>query len=112
MNIDLLSLPDSPGVYLMKDSSGEVIYVGKALSLRKRIRQYFQASKNLSPKTKTLVRHITDLEYIVTDTEVDSLVLESNLIKKYRPKYNVRLKDDKRYPYVKVTINSRSLFQP
>lgn len=107
MNIDLSSLPDSPGVYLMKDSSGEVIYVGKALSLRKRIRQYFQASKNLSPKTKTLVRHITDLEYIVTDTEVDSLVLESNLIKKYRPKYNVRLKDDKRYPYVKVTINSR-----
>jgi excinuclease ABC subunit C len=107
MAIDLSSLPDFPGVYLMKDDSGEVIYVGKALSLRKRVRQYFQSSKNLTPKTKTLVRHIEDLEYIITDTEVDALVLEANLIKKYRPRYNVRLKDDKRYPYVKVTVNSR-----
>ncbi len=107
MTIDLSSLPDLPGVYLMKDDSEEVIYVGKALSLKKRVRQYFQSSKNLSPKTKTLVRHIEDLEYIITDTEVDALVLEANLIKKYRPRYNVRLKDDKRYPYVKVTVNSR-----
>ncbi|MCC7576784.1 MAG: excinuclease ABC subunit UvrC [Methanomethylovorans sp.] len=107
MTVDLSSLPDLSGVYLMKDDSGEVIYVGKALSLRKRVRQYFQSSKNLSPKTKTLVRHIEDLEYIITDTEVDALVLEANLIKKYRPRYNVRLKDDKRYPYVKVTVNSR-----
>ncbi len=107
MAIDLSSLPDFSGVYLMKDDSGEVIYVGKALSLRKRVRQYFQSSKNLTPKTKTLVRHIEDLEYIITDTEVDALVLEANLIKKYRPRYNVRLKDDKRYPYVKVTVNSR-----
>nr|HML26524.1 GIY-YIG nuclease family protein [Methanomethylovorans sp.] len=107
MTVDLSSLPDLPGVYLMKDDSGEVIYVGKALSLRKRVRQYFQSSKNLTPKTKTLVSRIEDLEYIVTDTEVDALVLEANLIKKYRPRYNVRLKDDKRYPYVKVTVNSR-----
>lgn len=107
MNVDLSSLPDLPGVYLMKDASGEVIYVGKALSLRKRVRQYFQSSKNLTPKTRTLVSHIEDLEYIVTDTEVNALVLEANLIKKYRPRYNVRLKDDKRYPYVKVTVNSR-----
>lgn len=107
MTVDLSSLPDFPGVYLMKDDLGEVIYVGKALSLRKRVRQYFQSPKNLTPKTKTLVRHIEDLEYIITDTEVDALVLEANLIKKYRPRYNVRLKDDKRYPYVKVTINSK-----
>lgn len=107
MAVDLSSLPDLPGVYLMKDGSEEVIYVGKALSLRKRVRQYFQSPKNLSPKTKTLVRHIENLEYIITDTEVDALVLEANLIKKYRPRYNVRLKDDKRYPYVKVTVNSK-----
>ena len=107
MTVDLSSLPNFPGVYLMKNDLGEVIYVGKALSLRKRVRQYFQSPKNLTPKTKTLVKHIEDLEYIITDTEVDALVLEANLIKKYRPRYNVRLKDDKRYPYVKVTVNSK-----
>ena len=106
MKFDLKTLPALPGVYLMKDSSGDVIYVGKAKSLDKRVRQYFQSKKNLSPKTVTLVGHIDDLEYIVTDSEIEALVLEANLIKKYRPRYNVRLKDDKRYPYVKVTVNS------
>lgn len=106
MEFDLKTVPALPGVYLMKDDSGDIIYVGKAKSLDKRVRQYFQSKRNLSPKTVTLVRHIDDIDYIVTDSEVDALVLEANLIKKYRPRYNVRLKDDKRYPYVKVTINS------
>ncbi|WMW24176.1 excinuclease ABC subunit UvrC [Methanolobus sediminis] len=106
MKFDLKTLPALPGVYLMKDASGDVIYVGKAKSLDKRVRQYFQSKRNLSPKTVTLVTHIDDIEYIVTDSEIDALVLEANLIKKYKPRYNVRLKDDKRYPYVKVTINS------
>ncbi|WP_407354805.1 excinuclease ABC subunit UvrC [Methanolobus sp. WCC5] len=106
MKFDLKTLPGLPGVYLMKDISGDVIYVGKAKSLDKRVRQYFQSGKNLSPKTVTLVRHIDDIEYIITDSEIDALVLEANLIKKYRPRYNVRLKDDKRYPYVKITINA------
>ncbi|WP_407282924.1 excinuclease ABC subunit UvrC [Methanolobus sp. WCC1] len=106
MKFDLKTLPALPGVYLMKDVSGDVIYVGKAKSLDKRVRQYFQSKRNLSPKNVTLVKHIDDIEYIITDSEVDALVLEANLIKKYKPRYNVRLKDDKRYPYVKVTINS------
>ncbi|SDF52286.1 Excinuclease ABC subunit C [Methanolobus vulcani] len=106
MKFDLKTLPALPGVYLMKDTSGDVIYVGKAKSLDKRVRQYFQSKRNLSPKTVTLVKHIDDIEYIVTASELDALVLEANLIKKYKPRYNVRLKDDKRYPYVKVTINS------
>lgn len=106
MKFDLKTLPALPGVYLMKDQSGDIIYVGKAKSLDRRVRQYFQSKKNLSPKTVTLVSNIDDLEYIVTDSEIDALVLEANLIKKYKPRYNVRLKDDKRYPYVKVTVNS------
>ena len=104
---DLTKIPDSPGVYLMKDDSGDVIYVGKAISLIKRVRQYFQSNKNLNPKTRILVSHINDIECIVTDSEVDALIFEANLIKKYKPRYNVRLKDDKRYPYVKVTINEK-----
>lgn len=104
---DISQIPDSPGVYLMKDKSDTVIYVGKARSLKKRVRQYFQSQKNQSSKTKILVGHIEDLEYIVTDSEVEALVLEANLIRKHKPRYNIQLKDDKRYPYVKVTINSR-----
>ncbi|WP_406659965.1 excinuclease ABC subunit UvrC [Methanolobus sp. ZRKC3] len=104
---DLTKIPDSPGVYLMKDSSGDIIYVGKAISLIKRVRQYFQSKKNLTPKTRILVSHISDIECIVTDSEINALILEANLIKKYKPRYNVRLKDDKRYPYVKVTINEK-----
>ncbi|MFL0196065.1 excinuclease ABC subunit UvrC [Clostridium sp. WILCCON 0269] len=98
-------LPDKPGVYLMKNSLGEVIYVGKAKVLKNRVRQYFQKSKNHSEKVKTMVKHISEFEYIVTDSEMEALVLECNLIKKYRPRYNILLKDDKIYPLIKVTVN-------
>ncbi|WP_406670932.1 excinuclease ABC subunit UvrC [Methanolobus sp. ZRKC4] len=104
---DLSKIPDSPGVYLMKDNTGDIIYVGKAISLIKRVRSYFHSSASQIPKTRVLVKQIDDIEFIVTDTEIDALVLEANLIKKYKPRYNVRLKDDKRYPYVKVTINEK-----
>jgi len=98
-------LPDKPGVYLMKDARGQIIYVGKARSLKNRVRSYFQSVKNMLPKVQALVAHIEDLEYIITDSEVESLILECNLIKKHRPKYNIRLRDDKNYPYLKVTVN-------
>ena len=97
-------LPSKPGVYLMKNDSDEIIYVGKAVSLRNRVRSYFQASRHSSPKVEALVNHITDFEYIVTDSEVEALILECNLIKEHAPWYNIRLKDDKSYPYVKVTL--------
>ena len=96
-------LPDKPGVYLMKDEKERIIYVGKAISLKKRVRSYFQSSRNHDPKTKALVSRIADLEYIVTDSELEALILECNLIKEHRPKYNVNLKDSKGYPYLKVT---------
>jgi excinuclease ABC subunit C len=98
----LKRLPTKPGVYLMKNASGEIIYVGKAVNLRSRVRSYFRASVE-SPKTKRLVKHIADVEFIVTASELEALILECNLIKKHRPKYNVRLKDDKRYPYIKIS---------
>lgn len=98
------ALPAKPGVYLFRNEAGEVIYVGKAVSLRDRVRSYFQQrGRFVSPKVKAMVEHIRDLEYIVTDSEVEALILESNLIKEYSPWYNVRLKDDKNYPYLKVT---------
>jgi len=95
-------LPDKPGVYLMRDIENKIIYVGKALSLKKRVKSYFNSSKQ-PIKTKTMMKHFQGFEYIITDTEKEALILESNLIKKYRPRYNVRLKDDKRYPYIKIT---------
>lgn len=98
-------LPDSPGVYIMKDKSGEIIYIGKAVSLKNRVRQYFQNSKNHSPKVRAMVENISEFEYIVTDSELEALILECNLIKKHKPKYNILLKDDKHYPYIKVTMN-------
>ncbi len=98
----LKELPDSPGVYLMKNKSREVIYVGKAKSLRNRVRSYFRKG-NHSYKNTILIRHIDDFNYIVTDTEVEAYILEANLIKKYNPKFNIRLKDDKTYPYLKIT---------
>lgn len=98
---DAKKLPNSPGVYLMKDMDKRVIYVGKATSLRDRVSQYFRESD--SPKTRMLVRKIDDLEYIVTCTEVEALVLESNLIKEHAPRYNVKLRDDKSYPFIKIT---------
>ena len=97
-------LPDSPGVYLMKDARGKIIYVGKAIVLKNRVRQYFQSSRNQAPKVRAMVSHIADFETIMTANEVESLILEANLIKKHRPRYNIRLKDDKSYPYVKVTV--------
>lgn len=100
----LNALPAKPGVYLMKDSGGTVIYVGKAVSLRNRVRQYFQSSRNHPPKVVAMVQRIADFEYMVTDSEVEALILECNLIKRYKPWYNVRLKDDKSYPYLKVTL--------
>ncbi|NLP45763.1 MAG: GIY-YIG nuclease family protein, partial [Epulopiscium sp.] len=101
---ELKKLPDKPGVYLMKDDSDTIIYVGKAVNLKNRVRQYFQSSRNHSPKVKKMVPKIKEFEYIVTDSELEALILESNLIKKHRPKYNVLLKDDKSYPYIKATV--------
>ncbi len=95
-----------PGVYLMKDEKGEIIYIGKAKSLKKRVTSYFQ-KKNHDPKTKVLVKNIEDIEYIVTDSEIEALLLEDNLIKKHKPKFNIQLKDDKRYPYIVVTIDEK-----
>ncbi|NLK38463.1 MAG: excinuclease ABC subunit UvrC [Epulopiscium sp.] len=102
---ELKKLPSKPGVYLMKDENDQVIYVGKAIHLKNRVRQYFQSAKNQTPKVQTMVPHIKEFEYIVTDSEMEALILECNLIKKYRPHYNIMLKDDKMYPYVKVTTN-------
>jgi excinuclease ABC subunit C len=96
------SLPVKPGCYLMKDGNGKVIYVGKAINLRNRVRSYFHSGAQEHPKTRQLVRRIEDIEWIVVGSELEALILEMNLIKKYRPHYNVRLKDDKRYPYIKV----------
>ena len=108
-NIDeeLKKLPDKPGVYIMKDKDGEIIYVGKAISLKNRVRQYFRSSKNDPPKVKTMVKHIEEFEYIIVDNEVEALILEANLIKKHKPKYNILLRDDKQYPYIKVTTNEK-----
>lgn len=101
----LKQLPAEPGVYLMKDKFDNIIYVGKAKVLKNRVRQYFQSSKNHSSKVKSMVKNIDKFEYIITDSELEALILECNLIKKYKPKYNVLLRDDKTYPYIKVTTN-------
>lgn len=101
---NLKKLPDTPGVYMHKDRLGQVIYVGKAISLRNRVRQYFQSSANQNPKVKAMVANIAEFEYITCQTEMEALILECNLIKKYAPKYNVLLRDDKTYPYIKVTL--------
>ena len=98
-------LPNKPGVYLMKNSLGEVIYVGKAKILKNRVRQYFQNSKNHTEKVRAMVKNIAEFEYIVTDSEMEALILECNLIKKYSPRYNILLKDDKFYPFIKITTN-------
>jgi excinuclease ABC subunit C len=100
---DLQILPDKPGVYLMRDSAGKIIYVGKAVSLRNRVRSYFQSSRNLSLRITKMTQQVDRLEYIVTATEVEALALECNFIKEEHPKYNIRLRDDKQYPWVKVT---------
>ena len=97
-------LPDSPGVYIMKDAKGRIIYVGKAVVLKNRVRQYFQSGKHQAPKVRAMVAKIADFETILTHSEVEALILECNLIKKHRPRYNISLKDDKSYPYLKVTL--------
>lgn len=100
----LQSLPTSPGVYLMKGNRGQVLYVGKALSLRQRVRSYFQKGSSLDFKTQKMVSQVVDLDYLATDSEVEALILENTLIKEYRPRYNILFKDDKQYPYIKVTL--------
>lgn len=99
----LKNLPTDAGVYIHKNADGKIIYIGKAKNLRNRVRQYFQSSRNQDLKTRELVKRIVDFEFIVTDTEVEALVLESNLIKKHKPRYNILLKDDKQYPHLKIT---------
>ena len=101
---ELKKLPASPGVYLMHNHRDEIIYVGKAVSLKNRVRQYFQSSRNKTAKIQQMVSHIAWFEYILTDSELEALVLECNLIKEHRPRYNTMLKDDKTYPYIKATV--------
>ena len=102
---ELKKLPSKPGVYLMHDEKDNIIYVGKAISLKNRVRQYFQSSRKKGAKIDQMVTHIRSFEYIVTDSELEALVLECNLIKEHRPKYNTMLMDDKEYPFIKVTVN-------
>ena len=102
---ELKKLPGKPGVYLMHDEKDAIIYVGKAISLKNRVRQYFQSSRNKGAKIEQMVTHISRFEYIVTDSELEALVVECNLIKEHRPKYNTMLMDDKTYPFIKVTVN-------
>jgi excinuclease ABC subunit C len=99
----LSALPTEPGVYLMKNADDKVIYVGKAIALRNRVRSYFQSTRHQDPKTRELVNHIADFDVIRTDTPAEALILENELIKRYQPKYNVMLKDSKTYPYLKIT---------
>ncbi|GAB4502788.1 MAG: excinuclease ABC subunit UvrC [Anaerolineales bacterium] len=101
----LANLPAKPGSYQMKNAEGKIIYVGKAINLRNRVRSYFHADASHDNKTRRLVREIADIEWIVVGSELEALILEMNLIKRYRPKYNIRLKDDKRYPYIKISWN-------
>ena len=100
----LASLPAQPGVYFMKDAAGTILYVGKAISLRSRVRSYFQSGADQPIKTRMLVSKVADFDYIITDTEKEALILESNLIKKHKPRYNVNLKDDKHFLYLKFTV--------
>ncbi|MCI8534974.1 MAG: excinuclease ABC subunit UvrC [Hungatella sp.] len=102
---ELKKLPGQPGVYIMHDASDEIIYVGKAISLKNRVRQYFQSSRGKTAKIEQMVSKIVRFEYIITDSELEALVLECNLIKEHRPRYNTMLKDDKAYPYIKVTVS-------
>lgn len=104
---ELGKLPNKPGVYIMKDKDEEIIYVGKAKSLKNRVRQYFQSSKNKGLKVRSMVKRIREFEYIIVDNEIEALILESNLIKKHRPRYNILLRDDKQYPYIKITTNEK-----
>src|SRR5436305_5327767 len=101
------SLPHRPGVYIMKDKDGQIIYVGKAVSLRNRVSNYFGSLTGQAPKVRLMVSNIADFEYYVVDTEAEALNLENTLIKEHRPRYNILLRDDKTYPYIKVTTNEK-----
>ncbi|MFC1984371.1 excinuclease ABC subunit UvrC, partial [Chloroflexota bacterium] len=101
----LKQLPPSPGVYLMRDAEGNILYVGKAANLRHRVRSYFGTGRKLSPKLERMVARVNDIDFFVTASEQEALILELNLIKRHRPRYNVRLKDDKTFPYLKIDIN-------
>jgi excinuclease ABC subunit C len=107
LEIKVKNLPDSPGIYLFKNREGKIIYIGKAKSLKKRVRTYFQSPGNHDIKTARLVSLIDDFDMMVTDSEIEALILEANLVKEHRPRYNINLKDDKHFPYVKVTVNER-----
>lgn len=100
-------LPEQPGCYIFRDAQGEILYIGKAVSLKQRVRSYFQSARNLTAKVLAMVGQIASVEYITTDSEVEALILECNLIKRHRPKYNIRLRDDKNYPYLKVTLHEQ-----
>ncbi len=107
MRDKLAQLPESPGVYLFRDGAGQIIYVGKAVSLKNRVRSYFSAAVERNAKVRSMMERARDFEFITTDSEVEALILESNLIKEHRPRYNIILKDDKSYPYIKVTTNEQ-----
>src|SRR3954454_24029830 len=102
----LRALPPKPGVYIMRNEKGDVIYVGKAANLRNRVRNYFGAPHSLEPKTYALVEHIEDFEYIVTPSAQEALHLEATLVKRHQPIYNIRLKDDKHYPYLRIDVQN------
>src|SRR5574344_2225478 len=103
---EIKKLPNKPGVYIMHDKDDTIIYVGKAISLKNRVRQYFRKN-NKTAKIEKMVSNISYFEYIVTDSELEALILECNLIKEHRPRYNTMLKDDKTYPYIKVTVSEQ-----
>lgn len=105
LEIKLQNLPDSPGVYMFRNRAGKIIYIGKAKSLKNRVKTYFQSAGNFDTKTRRLMAATDDIELLVTDSEIEALILEANLVKEYKPRYNVNLKDDKRFPYIKVTVN-------
>ncbi|MBI5179802.1 MAG: excinuclease ABC subunit UvrC, partial [Nitrospirae bacterium] len=105
LKIKLTNLPDSPGVYIMKDADGKIPYIGKAGSLKDRVRSYFQKGANLTVKTSAMIEQVSDIEWIVTSSDLEALILENNLIKKHKPKYNVILRDDKNYPYLKLSTD-------
>jgi len=107
MQKKLASVPAKPGVYLFQDEFHKVLYVGKAKALRNRLRSYFQKSSGLDPRKSAMVASVSDFEFTVTGNELEALVLEANLIKQHRPRYNVLLRDDKSYPYLKLTLNEK-----
>jgi len=106
LQAQLWALPNRPGVYIMRNGEGEVIYVGKAASLRSRIRSYFGSPRSFEPKVRRLVEQIADFEFIVTDSAQEALILEATLVKRHQPFFNVRLKDDKHYPYLKIDLGN------